>query len=206
VVSTTKRGSRHDVNGTPAVVLRHVEWNSSSQARQPDTAWIKHCFPSQRPGQVPRFTSPNETVVSIDLYNQGDAIHGHKYDPDCTYLSRKRVIQYRPVPQRIPGALCKLHRIVLTHSLQKLTLRSIPRLLYNPNVHCRVQKSPPLVPVVSHTLQPHFPNIYLILASHLLPGLPNDLFPSGFQTKIVYADIITPCTQPISSFILSPQY
>jgi hypothetical protein len=60
----------------------------------------------------------------------------------------------------------------------------------NTKIHYRVQKVPPLVPILSqmhpvHTLPPYFPSI-LIVSSHPRLGFLSGLFLSGFQTKTFY--------------------
>jgi len=57
-------------------------------------------------------------------------------------------------------------------------------LLWNTEVHYRVHKSPPLVPILSqmnpyHTLPTYFFSIH----SNIILDLPSGLLPSGFPTK-----------------------
>jgi hypothetical protein len=62
--------------------------------------------------------------------------------------------------------------------------QEIPRILWNPMVHYRVHKSPPLVPIRSHmnpvhTIIPYSFKVYyntIIISSHLWLGLRNDKF------------------------------
>jgi len=68
----------------------------------------------------------------------------------------------------------------------------IPRLIWNPKIHYRVHRSPPLDPILSQVNLVHtFPPIslipILILSSHLPIRLPSGLFPSGPPTKIMNA-------------------
>ena len=94
--------------------------------------------------------------------------------------------------------MCK--EVVLTYLLtpwsrallEKLTgfaaNQEIPRILWNPKVHCRTHKRPSPVPILSQlhpvpTTPSHFLRSILILSSHLRLGLPSSLFPSGFPAK-----------------------
>jgi len=74
--------------------------------------------------------------------------------------------------------------------------QEIPHLLWNPTVHYRAHKSPPLVSVLSqmhefHILPPYFPKIHSNISSHLRLDLPSGLFPSRFPTKILCAYIMS---------------
>jgi hypothetical protein len=67
--------------------------------------------------------------------------------------------------------------------------QEIPRILWNPNVHYRIHKSPAPVPILAQ-LDPVYttshPNSWmsiLILFPHLRLGLPSRLFPTRFPPK-----------------------
>jgi hypothetical protein len=69
--------------------------------------------------------------------------------------------------------------------------QEIPRLLWNPKFHYRIDNSPPLVTILSqinpvHTFPPYFPKIHLRL------GLQSGLFRSGFPTKILIVFLTSP--------------
>jgi hypothetical protein len=92
--------------------------------------------------------------------------------------------------------------------------REIPRVLLNPKVHYLIHNFPPPVFILSqpnpfHTPHPTFWRSIIILYSHLRLGVPGDLFPSGFPTKILYMPLSSPSAlhaPPISLFsILSPE-
>jgi hypothetical protein len=62
--------------------------------------------------------------------------------------------------------------------------REIPRILRNPKAHYRIHNSPPPIPLLKDP--------FLILYSHLRPGLSSGLLPSRFPTK-------TPLLSPIQA-------
>ena len=75
--------------------------------------------------------------------------------------------------------------------------QEIPRILWNPKVHYRTNKSPPPTHILSHidpvhALTSHFLEIH---PSDILPSTPgssNYLFPSGFPTKSLYTPHVFP--------------
>ena len=57
--------------------------------------------------------------------------------------------------------------------------------------------TPRIVPIVSQS-NPGTLSHPISLSSHLLPGIPSDLFPSSFRTKALCAFLLSPCMPHIS--------
>jgi hypothetical protein len=75
-------------------------------------------------------------------------------------------------------------------------IQGLPSVLWYLKVHYRVQKIPPLVPILSHINPIHTSPFYLtsisISFTHLRLGLPSSLFPSHFPTNILNAFLSSP--------------
>jgi hypothetical protein len=79
----------------------------------------------------------------------------------------------------------------------RLAIQEIPKILWNPKVPYRLHKSSPMVPLLNpinlvHTTPSYLSKYILILSSHLRPGVPSGLSPSGFPTNILYAFLFSP--------------
>jgi hypothetical protein len=92
-----------------------------------------------------------------------------------------------------PWSKILLEKLIVTQS-------KISFILWHPQVHCCVHKSPP--PPTGpypepNASSPYFPHpislrSFLILSSHLCLGHLSELFLSGFLTKILYAFLVSP--------------
>jgi hypothetical protein len=77
-----------------------------------------------------------------------------------------------------------------------------------PEVHYRIHKSPPPVPIQSQFDPVHTPlhrtswRSILILSSHLRVGLPSDLFPVGLPTNTMYTPLLSPMRSTCPAYLI----
>jgi hypothetical protein len=74
--------------------------------------------------------------------------------------------------------------------------QEFPKIVWNPEVHYRVYKGPPLVPILSqvnpvHTTLYYLHKIHLILSFQVCLVYPSGLISSRFPTKILYAFLVS---------------
>jgi hypothetical protein len=79
-----------------------------------------------------------------------------------------------------------MNSMELSLSRAAASFAAIPSILWNQSVHNRVHKSSPSAPILSQ-IKP----IRTKCSTYLRLGLPGDLFPSGFHTKILYAFLLS---------------
>jgi hypothetical protein len=118
----------------------------------------------------------------------------------------RRIFYRRGMIWQEGGENCIMRSFIICTNSMELTppweatscsaTQEFPNILYNPKVHYRVHKSPPLVPVPSQMNPVHTaPSILrsiLVLSSRLPLGLPSSLIPCGFRTKILHGFLFLP--------------
>ena len=83
--------------------------------------------------------------------------------------------------------------------------QEIPRILWNPEVHYRVYKCPPSVPILRQIIPVHAPppQTTIILYSYLPQSLPSGLFPSVFPTTNLYTPLLSLIHATYSAHLIS---
>jgi hypothetical protein len=75
---------------------------------------------------------------------------------------------------------------------QLCSTQELPSILWNPKIHYRVHRSPPLVPILSqidpvHVIPSYLSEIYFNIVHRPTSWSSSGLFPSGFPTNILYS-------------------
>ena len=134
--------------------------------------------------QNPRSFNMQYTTVAISVFNSTNY-----YPNNCNFLQIDLLfhITYLHTPWS---------RVLLEKLTGSAAIQVIPRNLLNPEVHHRIHKCPPSVPIMSQLHPVSAPPIprrsILILSSHLHLGLPNVLFPSGFPNRTLCTPLPSP--------------
>jgi hypothetical protein len=124
-----------------------------------------------------------------------------RYFPYIFLMEVRKITSYlseRPIPGQnlTNGYLVK--QTPWRGVLEKLSFSASPKIScisQNPKIHYYVQKSPPLVQILSqinpvHALNPITLTSILLFHTHI--GLPSGLLPSAVSTKPLYAIIVPP--------------
>ena len=115
------------------------------------------------------------------------------YSVDSSLRNRRTAANCKADSNVGPPRLCIANKQtrcswVLLEELSSLASQGTAPILWNPKVHYRTQNRAPHVRVLTFQSSPRPPILVLksilILSSHQRLGLPSDLFPSGFFTKL----------------------
>ena len=112
-----------------------------------------------------------------------------------------------PCRVAIPTVRVHMYNCSPGEAISYLASQQIPRVLWNPKVHYRVQKSPPLVPIPSqlspvYALLSYFLRSTLILSSHSRLSLPSLIFRSALPTNTHCAFFLCPMRATDTTYLI----